>query len=215
MSDDTEGTKAHPPSEEEEDKEKSQSSVAVDGDSTPEDAGASKGASGDGGGVGSGGGGDGEEDQKIDNRSGDGDGDRDGNRGRVGKIVETTVMRPSVFSVPVVAYRALRSRLDLWWIKTSIDPHFDELEFLSNAVDAYAVVMERFADNEMNALNPMLSTKVFNAFRDTWIDYDRQNLAIELVVDKNENPVVVEAAVSAGIVRGWGAGGKKGRREVR
>jgi hypothetical protein len=30
--------------------------------------------------------------------------------------------------------------------------------------------MERFADNEMNVLRPMLSTPVFNAFRDTWIE---------------------------------------------
>ena len=113
-------------------------------------------------------------------------------------MTETSVMRPSIFSIPVVAARALRARLDMWWIKTSIDPHFDEKDFLSNAVDAYSVVMAHFADNEMNALNPMLSKKVFNAFRDTWIEYDRQNLAIELNIEKNENPVIVDMSVSVG-----------------
>jgi hypothetical protein len=53
----------------------------------------------------------------------------------------SAVLRPSLFAIPFIAVRAARSLMDLWWITTSIDPHFDEKEFLSNAVDAYSVVV--------------------------------------------------------------------------
>ena len=43
-------------------------------------------------------------------------------------------------------------------------------EFLEDAKDAYGVVMSHFADNKLQALEPMLSSSVFNAFRDTWQD---------------------------------------------
>ena len=123
--------------------------------------------------------------QSVSHRDGDGKdwgdhghtvhADEESEKSREDKDVKVTVMRPSLWIIPGIALRFMRTRFDLWWIINRIDPYFDETDFLVNAVTAHGVVMERFGENNLNALKPMLSEKVYNAFRDTWIEYDRLN----------------------------------------
>ena len=108
---------------------------------------------------------------------------------------EVTVMRPSMWIIPSLIYRALRARLDIWWVRVMVDPHFDEGEFLSGAIGAHEVVLKNFAANDMRALGAMLTDRALAAFRDAFIEADRGNVALAVDVERNENPIIVELSI--------------------
>ena len=108
---------------------------------------------------------------------------------------EVTVMRPSVWIIPSLIYRALRARLDMWWVRVMVDPHFDEREFLTGAIGAHEVVLKNFAANDMRALGAMLTERALAAFRDAFIEADRGNVALDVDVERNENPIIVELSL--------------------
>ena len=108
---------------------------------------------------------------------------------------EVTVMRPSMWIIPSLIYRALRARLDMWWVRVMVDPHFDESEFLTGAIGAHEVVLKNFAANDMRALGAMLTERALAAFRDAFIEADRGNVALDVDVERNENPIIVELSI--------------------
>lgn len=107
----------------------------------------------------------------------------------------TVVMRPSMWLIPTLMYRALRARLDMWWVRVMVDPTFDEREFLTGAVSAHEVVLKSFAANDMRSLGPMLTDRALAAFRDAFIEADRGNVTMDVVIERNENPIIVEMAI--------------------
>ena len=82
-------------------------------------------------------------------------------------IGTTAVLRPSVWSLPVVFFRAVRTAL--WirpWIVRTFDPHFDGEEILRGAAAAHPVVLAAFAGNDMRLLRDACGDAAFDAFRD-------------------------------------------------
>ena len=76
-----------------------------------------------------------------------------------------------------------------------VDPHFDEREFLTGAIGAHEVVLKNFAANDMRALGAMLTDRALAAFRDAFIEADRGNVTLNVDVERNENPIIVELSI--------------------
>ena len=83
----------------------------------------------------------------------------------------------------------------MWWVRVMVDPHFDEREFLTGAIGAHEVVLKNFAANDMRALGAMLTDRALAAFRDAFIEADRGNVTLNVDVERNENPIIVELSI--------------------
>ena len=124
-------------------------------------------------------------------------------------IGTTAVLRPSVWSLPVVFFRAVRTAL--WirpWIVRTFDPHFDGEEILRGAAAAHPVVLAAFAGNDMRLLRDACGDAAFDAFRDARTEYQRANTDLSVRVratttgadvDDDVDPTAGAILVDAGV----------------
>ena len=111
-------------------------------------------------------------------------------------IGTTTILRPSVWSLPVVFFKAVRTAF--WirpWIVRTFDPHFDGEEIVRGAAAAHPVVLSAFANDDMRLLRDACGDGAFHAFRDARIEYQRANTDLSVRVRGTTNGADVDADV--------------------
>ncbi|KAL4436837.1 hypothetical protein ABPG75_003976 [Micractinium tetrahymenae] len=99
------------------------------------------------------------------------------------QISSTTVQRQEVGGPPTWWQQLINLTLGAWvqhvigeLIRSRVEKEFDVKEFLEGAKDAFHTVHELMAAEDWEALKPMMSAKLFDAFKDTADAYKADGL---------------------------------------
>lgn len=78
------------------------------------------------------------------------------------------------------------------------DPHFDPTEFLAGAKTAFRMIVDAFAQGDLDALEPLLSADVYRGFASAVEDRADKGHVLETELVNIKSAQVVEAALKGG-----------------
>jgi predicted lipid-binding transport protein (Tim44 family) len=115
------------------------------------------------------------------------------------KVVQNTWWE-ALTMTPVYAYRATRAK----WasapaVKAAIDPGFDADAFSRLAAAGRDEVLRAYAANDMRRVRAMCTPEVFDAFQQSRIEYERNNLNLRYDREKDAETSADETSVDADV----------------